>query len=306
MRCVYCRPAIDRGSDPAAMDADDLVFLVDHLHRRFHLRKLRLTGGEPTIRADLTAIIRRLASLGIDDLAMTTNGLTLAHQHTALASAGLRRVNVSIDSLDADRFASMTGVDGLDRVVRGIDAVLNAGNLKLKLNTVVVAGQNEDDLCRLLLFAADREVTIRFIELMPMGPLASSWQSRYVPATRMRAALSSVIRHWHPIHQLPFPADGASHDAARLQVAELRDGRLAEVGFITPMSDHFCETCDRLRITADGGVYPCLMDEPRGNLTQAVHERDTGAINRVLAEAYAGKSTSHPPTGPAIMTHLGG
>ncbi len=301
MRCTYCRPEFDFGADPPALDRGDLVFLVGHLHGRFGLRKLRLTGGEPTTRRDLPEIVDAVAGLGVKDVAMTTNGLTLTRQARTLHNAGLRRVNVSVDTLDAHRFTALTGVDGVDRVLAGIDAALAAG-LAVKLNAVVVRGQNEVDLMALLRYAASMNLTLRLIELMPMGPLASAWGRRYVSEAQMRNQLErDGVRRF-----VPLPGQSHRSDAARLYRAELDDGGTATVGFITPMSEHFCDDCDRLRLTADGEVYPCLMDAPRGNVTDAVRRRDPGAIDAVLNDAYGQKADAHPPTGPAIMTHLGG
>ncbi len=304
MRCTYCRPDFDRGHGETAFDARDYAFLIRHLHGRFGLRKVRLTGGEPTTRRDLPEIIRAVRDVGVPDLAMTTNGLSLRRDAESLRRAGLRRINVSLDTLDRARFAALTGVDGLPRVLSGIAAALDAGFDVVKLNTVVVAEQNEADLPGLLTFAADRQLPLRFIELMPMGPLAGSWSRRYVPAERMRAACAPMVRRWVPDKE-PLGST-RTRDAARMWTAELRNGRHARVGFITPMSDHFCATCDRLRITADGDIYPCLMDQPRGNLADAVARRDADAVDKALDTAYAGKQPSHPPIAPGIMTHLGG
>ncbi|MEO1236260.1 MAG: radical SAM protein [Planctomycetota bacterium] len=302
MRCTYCRPGFDRGHDPAAFDADDFAFLAGHLHRTHGLRKVRITGGEPTTRRDLRDILERVAAVGVPDLAVTTNGLTLARDAARLRDAGLGRVNVSLDTLDPGRFERLTGVNGLERVIDGIDAARAAfAPRSIKLNMVVVAGQNEADLPALLGFAAGRGLPLRLIELMPMGPIAAGWQERYVPETRMRAALAGVVRAWRPAE-----TGGAGPDAARRYVAELRDGRAAEVGFITPMSRHFCDTCDRLRVTADGSVYPCLMDAARGSVADAVRGRDGAAVDRALAAAYARKADVHPAVAPGIMTHLGG
>ncbi|MEM1026785.1 MAG: GTP 3',8-cyclase MoaA [Planctomycetota bacterium] len=303
MRCTYCRPDFDRGHDPAALDADDYAFLIRHLHRRFGLRKVRITGGEPTIRRDLPEIISAVREAGVQDVAMTTNALTLARDAQRLREAGLSRLNVSLDSLNAQRFAALTGVDGLHRVLEGIEMAVQVGFDAIKLNTVVIAGQNERDLPALLRFAAQRGLAIRFIELMPMGPLADSWDHRYVSAERMRAALRETVRSWECDATVP----GARvSDAARMWTAHLRNGDVARVGFITPMSQHFCDTCDRLRITAEGDIYPCLMDQPRGNLRDAVRFRDDDWVNREIATAYGQKRAVHPAVAPGIMTHIGG
>lgn len=305
MRCTYCRPDFDHGHDPAALNADDLAFLVSHLHARSPLRKIRLTGGEPTTRRDLPDILRRLSALGVPDLALTTNGLTLQRDASRLRDAGLRRLNVSLDSLDPARFAALTGIDGLSRVLAGLDAARAAGFAEIKLNTVVIADQNVQDLPALVRFAADQNLSLRFIELMPMGPIAEDWPKRYVSESRMRRVLTSAVKRWHPAEPAG-PSLSTQRDAARRYTAELHDGRTAHVGFITPMSRHFCDTCDRLRITADGSIYPCLMDAARGNLAAAVKRRDPRALDAQLARAFAHKADVHPAVAPGIMTHLGG
>jgi GTP 3',8-cyclase len=301
MRCVYCRPDFDRNEPHDQLTAIEIEHLTRHLAARHGVRKVRLTGGDPTARRDLVDVIRRVASVdGIDDLAMTTNGLTLAAQARAYADAGLRRVNVSLDTLDRDAFARLTGVDALDRVVAGIDAAIDAfGARKVKLNAVVVRGQNVDALAALLRYAADRDVELRFIELMPMGPLAAAWADRFVPERDMRDALASEVDHWAKLPE--------TNESARRYVATLHDGREARVGFITPMSCHFCAGCDRLRIGSDGSIYPCLMDAPAANAMAAIRPAfDARRFDELLTRAYDGKRSEHPHDGVATMTHVGG
>lgn len=301
MRCTYCRPCFDHGRGTEVFSAQDLAFLVRHLHRRHGLRKVRLTGGEPTVRHDLLKIVASLSELSIPDgpeITLTTNGLTLARDALALRQSGIQRVNVSLDSLDPHRFKRMTGVDGISRVLMGIEQAKHAGFDAVKLNTVVVGGENENDLPALFDFAAEHALEWRLIELMPMGPLADAWQERYVPEARMRERLLERVDRWEPLDE------GA--DAARRWIAHHRNGGRVHVGFITPMSNHFCDQCDRLRITADGSIYPCLMDEPRGNLHHAVLDRDAAAIDQAISQAMQDKAEVHPPTAPSIMTHLGG
>ena len=169
---------------------------------------------------------------------------------------------------------------------------------KLLLEKLTKADFQIDPKDSWLLAAAERNLPLRLIELMPMGPIADGWEQRYVSAERMRQLLQPVVAHWQP--------GKATHDAAHMWTATLRDGRTARVGFITPMSEHFCDACDRLRITAVGDIYPCLMDAPRGNLLDAVRQRDTAAIDRAIDHAYRDKADVHPPIAPGIMTHLGG
>jgi cyclic pyranopterin phosphate synthase len=301
MRCIYCRPegyATHRDSNE--LNPNEIEQLITHLATEHGLRKVRLTGGEPTSRPDLIEIVRRVAAVpGIKDLAMTTNGLTLARQAKDLKSVGLKRVNISIDSLIPARFASITGVDGLTRILAGIEAARSAGLWPVRLNTVVVRGQNEDELPALLEFAAEKDLEIRFIELMPMGPLHEKWSERYVPESDMREILSRAVDVWQP---LP-----TGSDSARRYHAALTSGRQAVVGFITAMSHNFCDQCDRVRIGANGELYPCLMDAPAGNILAAMRPRfDPDLLDEILRNGLTKKAPEHPVRGHAVMIELGG
>lgn len=301
MRCSYCRPEwLQQHRSTDLLSAREIEILVQHLVKTHGLVKVRLTGGDPTARPDLLEIIQRLAAIKeIDDLAMTTHGLTLARDAAAYRHAGLKRVNVSLDSLQHDTFIRMTGVDGLDRVLAGIDAALATGLKPLRINTVVLAGENDQELPALLRFAAARHMEIRFIELMPMGPLADQWTARYVPMGRMRASLDDIVGNWQALEQ--------GHDSAIRFRVQLSGGQTTTVGFITPMSCNFCASCNRLRLTAEGRIYPCLMDVPRGSFLPAMRPFfQARRFDQLLQEALQGKAAEHPAQGVAIMTTLGG
>lgn len=301
MRCTYCRPATyNNPSNELRLSPDEIEHIVRHLAERHALSKVRLTGGDPTSRPELVKIIERIASLpGIDDLAMTTNGLTLEHMASRYRDAGLKRINISLDTLDTKRFEQLTGVNGLDCVLKGIEAAQQAGLVPIKINTVVVRGQNENDLIELVRFAADRNLEIRFIELMPMGPLADVWHTRYMPEVEIRERLSAAMHFDAAMPQ--------GHDAARRYRVTLDDGRCAMVGFITPMSCNFCADCNRLRLAADGRIYPCLMDKPAGSLLNAVRPCfDADRLDALLVQALMHKQPEHPAYGSDIMTTLGG
>jgi cyclic pyranopterin phosphate synthase len=299
--CTYCRP-----EDPAAsvaateLSAGEIESLVRHLAGRHGLAKVRITGGEPTLRADLVEIVRRVARIpGIRDLGLTTNGLALARLAEPLSAAGLSRVNVSLDTLRPERFRRLTGRDGLPRVLEGIRAARAARLTPLKLNTVMVRGENEDELPDLVRFAADLDAEARFIELMPMGPLARGWEQRFVPAGEMRRRLGDHVRSWRPADR--------GRASATVSIATLPDGRAVRVGFITPMSDPFCDGCDRLRVAADGRVYACLMDRPAGSLLPALRPAlDPGRVDVILADALSRKAPVHPACGCGEMTCIGG
>ncbi len=285
---------------PGQLAPVEIEALVRHLVGDYGLRKVRLSGGEPTGRAELPEVVRRLRAVeGLVEVALTTNGLDLARLARPLAAAGLSRVNVSLDSLDAGRFRRITGVDGLGAALAGIDAAAAAGLGPVKINTVVLAGINDDEPPALVDFAAARGAEIRFIELMPMGPLAGQWQDRYVPAGQVRQTLAQHVRTWQALPR-------GSESAARYR-ATLADGRAVAIGFITPMSGPFCGACDRLRVACDGTFYPCLMDRPAGTLLPALRPRfDGGLLDELLLAGLARKRPLHPAAGFAVMTHIGG
>lgn len=300
MACIYCRATVTRSDPSELLRPPELEQLVAHLVARHGLSKVRLTGGEPTTRKDLRPIIERLANLGtLRELTLTTNGLTLARSAPALRAAGLHRVNVSIDSLDRERFAELTGVDGLARVLAGITAAQHAGLLPVKLNTVVMRGYNDRELGALLRFALTEACELRFIELMPMGPVAPRFAEWYVSEAEMRQRLTGVVVAWEAL-----PYDGA---AARRYRVELATGERGTVGFVTPMSAHFCATCARIRIAGDGTFYPCLMGPPAGSVRPALRPQfDATRLDQVLARGLGGKAPVHPPTGTVQMTDIGG
>lgn len=282
------------------MTPAEIEVLVRHLVQRHGLTKVRLTGGEPTSRSDLLEIVTRLAKVeGLTELAMTTNGLTLAGHARTLAQAGLHRVNISLDSLDPERFSRMTGIDALPRVLAGIAAARSAGLLPVKLNAVVVRGENLEELPQLVTFAAQENLEIRFIELMPMGPLAGSWAKRYVAEAEMRDVLAPLVAQWESL--------GAGRSPAHRYRLVLADGRSVNVGFITAMSCHFCNACNRMRIAADGTFYPCLMDRPAGTLLPALRPTwDPQRFDALLREGLQQKAATHPAVGVGVMTSIGG
>ncbi len=302
MRCSYCRPEAlshDRLAS-TVLTVDEIVFLVRHLIVHHGLRKVRLTGGEPTERPELMEIVERVSAIrGLGELAMTTNGLALAHQAVMLARAGLQRVNISLDSLDSENFARITGVDGLDRVLSGIDAALAAGLKPVKLNAVVADGENDHELPELVRFTAARQLELRLIELMPMGPLAAQWPERFFPEAAMRQRLVGTVAAWEPLQT------GA--ESARRFSARLCDGRRVVVGFIAAMSSPFCGLCNRIRIASDGSFYPCLMGPMAGSLLPAIRPVfNSQALDELLQTHLATKAAQHSKTGIAVMTYLGG
>jgi cyclic pyranopterin phosphate synthase len=266
-RCTYCMPQegmpwLDRHD---LLTDEEQARIVRVGVERFELESVRITGGEPTVRAHLPRLIAMLAPLGVD-IAMTTNGVRLPEMAHDLAAAGLARINVSLDSLRPDVFRELTRRDDLARVIAGIDAALHAGLHPVKVNCVVMRGVNDDEVVDLAAFGRERGVGMRFIEFMPLDA-DGRWQAgQVVPAHEILERIDAVF----PLEQLPVA--GARHHehiepAERFRYA---DG-IGDVGVIASVTEPFCEQCDRIRITAEGTLRTCLF---------ALEEFDLRAILR--------------------------
>jgi cyclic pyranopterin phosphate synthase len=214
---------------------------------RFGFNGIRLTGGEPTVRANLPVLIEQLSSLGVD-LSLTTNGTTLTNLAPALVSAGLERINISLDSLKRERFEQITRRDELDKVLEGIDAAVGAGLAPVKINCVVMRGVNDDEIVDFARFGRERGVTVRFIEFMPLDAQGEWTNEQVVTKAEIVAAIGDVF----PLEPV---AERESDPAARWRYV---DGG-GEFGVIPSVTEAFCESCDRVRLTADGMLRHCLF-----------------------------------------------
>ena len=293
-RCTYCMP--EEGMDWLARE-DILTFeetarIARIFVERFGVDGIRLTGGEPTVRAHLPVLVRQLAGLRVGgdgppvDLAMTTNGATLANIAHELVEAGLQRVNVSLDSLRADRFQELTRRDELPRVLAGIEAAQRAGLEPVKVNVVLIGGVNDDEVIDFARYGRDADVTVRFIEFMPLDADAGWEQARVVPQAEIVRRigevfpLEPVVRGSEPAEQWHYtdrPAD--------------RPGSV--VGVIPSVTQPFCESCDRVRLTAEGKLRNCLFAHDEydllGPLRRGATDDDLAAIiRRAVAAKWAG------------------
>jgi cyclic pyranopterin phosphate synthase len=284
LRCTYCMPEEGMQWLPReeVLTFEELERLARVLVERHGITSIRLTGGEPTVRAHLPLLVSMLAALPVD-LALTTNGATLASCAADLATAGLRRMNVSLDTLQPDRFAEMTRRDELASVLAGIDAALAAGLAPVKLNVVVVAGVNDDEVVDLARYGRDTGVHVRFIEYMPLDA-DGTWERQQVVS---QAEILERIGAVFPLE----PIGRGSEPAERFRYL---DGR-GEVGVIPSVTEPFCGSCDRIRLTADGQLRSCLFSLEDHDLRAILRSGGTDddlsdAIEACVGAKWAGHS----------------
>jgi cyclic pyranopterin phosphate synthase len=287
LRCVYCMPAegIVKRSHAEILRYEELVYII-RAAAELGIGKVRLTGGEPLTRLGLPEFVRMVAAIpGIDDLALTTNGMLLSRYAAALADAGLRRVNISLDTLRADRFAQITRRDGLEEVWAGFAAAQAAGLTPIKLNMVVVRGLNDDEVGDFARRTLTEGWHVRFIELMPIGANVSWASQGTVPVAEIRARIEAQVGPLSPIH------GPAGNGPARYYQLP---GAKGTIGFIGALSDHFCHTCNRLRLTADGRLRPCLMSDEEIDLRTPLRAGiGLDAVKTLLAQAIQRKPSGH-------------
>lgn len=247
LRCSYCLPQGFHGfeSPPHWLTFDEIERLV-RIFARLGLRKIRLTGGEPLTRRNLAELAARIHAIdGIDDLSLSTNGTLLARYAESLRAAGVSRLNVSLDSLQSESFARTVGRDALAEVLGGLEAARAAGFAPIKVNMVVMSGVNENEVDAMVGFCMERGFVLRLIEVMPMGETGRN--ARYLDLQPIRERLADRFGL----------VDGLVPGAGPARYLQSPDGRFS-VGFITPISRHFCATCNRVRLAVDGTLYLCL------------------------------------------------
>jgi GTP 3',8-cyclase len=277
--CTYCRPSRNDGYAEGRLMMPAWRTMFEGLLRA-GVKRIRLTGGEPLIHPEIVAIVAHLAAIGVADLALTTNASQLARLARPLKAAGLQRVNVSIDSLDEARFREVTRGGELSKVLAGIDAALEAGLTPVKLNTVVLRGVNDDEVERIMLWAWERRMVPRFLEVMPIAEGAKLAPKHLVTAAEMKQRLQDHL----------LPEDGlveAGLGPAKY-VRARRDPGL-RVGFITGTSDTFCASCDRLRVSASGVLRPCLATDDGVDAAGEAAAGDAQAIVDRIGEAWTMK-----------------
>jgi cyclic pyranopterin phosphate synthase len=287
LRCVYCMPSegIEKQAHADILRYEELALII-RAAADLGICKVRLTGGEPLARLGLVDFVRMVAATPcIDDISMTTNGTLLARHAGDLAAAGLHRVNISLDTLRADRFRQITRRGRLEDVWAGIAAAQKAGLTPIKLNMVVVRGLNDDQVSDFARRTLSHGWHVRFIELMPIGANVHWAGDGVVPIPEIRARIETEVGPLAPVH------GPRGNGPARYYHLPGADGT---VGFIGAQSEHFCATCNRLRLTADGRLRPCLMSSHEIDLSPALRAgAEVDAVRALLTQAIHHKPQGH-------------
>lgn len=309
LRCVYCMPEEGMEFQPhdQIMSYEEIAAVLRVL-APMGVSKVRLTGGEPLVRKDLEALVHMIASIdGIKDISLTTNGLLLPSKAKLLKEAGLTRINISLDSLQEERYARITRGGSVHKVLKGIEAAYEAGLDPIKLNMVLMKGFNEDEIRDFIAMTLDRPLHVRFIEHMPIGHASEEWRDSYLPLSRVKEVCSEA--GWEVREEKGPSGNGPSRN---MKVASA----VGTFGLIHPVSDHFCDSCNRLRLTADGNIKACLYWSDEFNVRRVIDDpvavadlfrKALGAkpLNHEMALALEKKTQSHTPT-VRRMSQIGG
>lgn len=304
-RCTYCM-----GEDVSFLSRDEVLSLEEcarivKVFVSLGVSKVRITGGEPLVRKNAIWLFQEIGQLaGVRELVTTTNGSQLEHQAQALKGAGVRRINISLDSLNAERFKNITRVGDVDKVLRGITAAKNAGFENIKLNTVLMRGINDDETLDLVKFAIEQEIDISFIEEMPIGTVSHDRENSFVSNTD---TLATLQKHY----PLVSSAISTGGPARYWQVTNTH----TKIGFISPHSHNFCEACNRVRITCKGELYLCLGQDDKIELMPILRANpndDQALIDAIVASMQIkpkGHDFDLKRASPAVvrfMSHTGG
>ena len=301
LRCIYCMPSegIPLMSHEDILSYEEIC-IVARAAAELGIVKVRLTGGEPLVRAKLTNLLAMLARIqGIDDISLTTNAVLLQRYADELKGAGLRRVNVSLDSLRSDRFQRITRVGNLDDVLGGIEAARQAGLDPVKTNTVVIRGMNDDEVLDFARLTIEDEWHVRFIEYMPFSN-GEKVDHLLVPVSEIKQRIETLSKLEPSLSSGGGPAKYFRLPGAR-----------GTIGFISPVSEHFCRACNRLRLTADGRLRPCLFSDTEIDLREPLRQGAAADdIKRLIQEAASCKPEGHKlragTTCERFMAQIGG
>ena len=285
LRCIYCMPeeGVELMSHSDILSYEE-IYTVARVAAGMGINKVRLTGGEPLVRAGLPDLVKLLSSIGaIDEITMTTNGILLARYAQELKDAGLSRVNISLDTLKPERFSMITRCGRLEDTLEGIAASHKAGLDPVKINVVVMAGINDDEIIDFATKTISDGWHVRFIEHMPVTGLITG-NMKFVSVAEMK-------KHIDPLGKMePFRHSAGNGPAKYFQLPDAT----GTIGFITPITEHFCYRCNRLRLTADGKLRPCLLSEDEIDLRETLRRgAPTDELKALIAEAIARKPAGH-------------
>lgn len=306
LRCTYCMP--EKGCSSSRenlreLSHPQLLTLLSAIHGSHGIRRLRFTGGEPLLRKDLEDLVSSVRSLGVDDLSLTTNAQMLAERAEGLRKAGIRRLNISLDSVREGTFAAMTRGGHLSRVLAGLEAAQRVGLGPIKLNMVVIRGANEQEVAEVLEFALQNNCQLRFLELMPIGAGSAHFQQDFVSSSQVRDHLEGKGYRLSPL-----PWDG--HETSRDWAVETPAGLKGSCGFISPTSQPFCDGCRRMRITSDGWLYGCLARNIRHDLRPVLEETGAshaiGHAGEIVEESFRSKNGEKYRQAIPSMSMIGG
>lgn len=296
LRCRYCMPeeGVFKKSHNDMLTEEEMVRAV-RAAASLGVTKLRITGGEPLVKKNIVSICKNCAEVpGIREVCITTNGLLLPQYAEALKAAGVRRVNLSLDTLDHEKYARITRWGSLEGAMAGLHAALNAGFEKIKLNAVLIGGFNDDEVPKLADLTRQYPVDVRFIELMPMDTNAEFGQTSFLPVKTVLEKLPELQ---------PVSPDGGVARLYRLP------GAMGNIGLISPLSDHFCASCNRLRLTADGKIKPCLHSSTEFSI-KGLDDTEMLAVFRqaILSKParHAALSAQHRSEAGRNMNQIGG
>ena len=302
-RCVYCRSAKpESSSDAGLLEWDEYARLV-RVMLGMGIRKVRVTGGEPLVRAGVVEFVAGLKALGVPDLSMTTNGFLLADKCDALVAAGLDRINISLDSLDPEKFAKITRTESFAQVMAGIEAAQSTRLRPVKVNAVLVRGVNDDEVEAFAEFAREKDLTMRFIEYMPLDADRNWTRDQVVTAAEIQRRISARWPLMPVVHE-------RSETARRFRFV---DGAGGEIGLIAPVSQPFCGHCSRIRLTADGKLRTCLFSKDDHDLKPLLRsgagDREIGdEIQRIVDQKEKSHRINEPDFLPPsrTMVYIGG
>ncbi|MEK6766953.1 MAG: GTP 3',8-cyclase MoaA [Planctomycetota bacterium] len=304
LRCVYCMPpgGTELSRKEEILSFEEILKIIKH-GVSLGINKIRITGGEPLVRKGITSLVRHITGIkGIDDIAMTTNGVFLKEFATELKSSGLSRLNISLDTMREDRFHDITRGGKIQEVFEGVEEVLKAGFKRTKMNAVVMRGTNDDEIQDFVRYILERDIELRFIELMASGWKNMADEERFMPTSEIMEKVKEV-GDLVPVKQR---VGGGPATIYRIK------GGLGSIGFISAVSKPFCSTCNRLRLTSDGRLRSCLLSGGEVDVKDILRSSDLNEkeLAEALTEAFIKvttmKPTVHSGKNNAVMNQIGG